>query len=64
MVASSLVAAPVAAQAAQPVARAATDVRGESLHGGFIIPLLAIIAVILGILVLVEDDDDTLPHSP
>jgi hypothetical protein len=64
LVASSLVAAPIAAQAAQPVDRAATGVRGENLHGGWVIPLLALAAVILGLIVLLDNDDDTLPHSP
>ena len=63
LVATSLTAAPVVAQAAAP-ARIATEVEGENLRGGFIIPLLALAAVILGILVLIEDDEDGLPTSP
>jgi hypothetical protein len=37
---------------------------GSELRGGFIIPLIAIIAIILGILAATNDDDDQLPHSP
>jgi hypothetical protein len=63
MVATSLVSAPIVAQAAAP-ARQATEVEGENLHGGFIIPLLALAAVILGILALTSNDNKDLPHSP
>ena len=62
-VATSLLAAPVAAQAAAP-ARLSSDVDGEQLRGGFIIPLIALIAIILGLLAATHDDDDDLPHSP
>jgi hypothetical protein len=62
LVSGSLLAAPISAQAAD-AKRLASDVRGESLRGGFIVPLLAIVAVILGILALSDDGDD-LPHSP
>ena len=63
LVATSLVSAPVVAQAAAP-ARLATDVKGENLRGGFIVPLIALVAVILGILALTSSNDDDLPHSP
>lgn len=63
LVASSLIAAPIAAQAA-PAPRAASAVEGEALAGGFIIPLLALAAVIAGLLVLLDDNDVTLPKSP
>jgi hypothetical protein len=60
--AASLVGAPVVAQAA--AARAGTPVEeGENIAGGWFIPALAIIAIILGIVVLVDDGDD-LPTSP
>ena len=64
-VAASLLAAPVVAQAAQSAvpARTATEVEGESLRGGFIIPLIAVIAIILGILALTSDGEDR-PSSP
>ena len=63
----SLTAAPVVAQAAsQPApsrdgAALASD--SENLRGGFIIPLIALIAIILGILAATGGNDD-LPHSP
>ena len=63
LVSGSLLAAPISAQAAT-AKRLASDVQGENLRGGFIIPVLAIIAVILGVLALTSDDDDSLPHSP
>jgi hypothetical protein len=62
-VATSLVAAPIAAQAAPAELRTSTEVEGENLRGGFIIPLIAIVAVVLGILVAVGGDDDA-PTSP
>jgi hypothetical protein len=42
-------------------------VDGEQLRGGFIIPLIALIAVILGLCVATDlcgGDDDDLPTSP
>ena len=62
LVATSLTAAPVVAQAA-PAQRIGTDVQGENLGGGgWVIPLLALAAVILGIIAAVDDDEA--PHSP
>ena len=63
-VATSLVAAPVAAQASTTELRTATEVDGENLRGGFIIPLIALVAVILGILVATGGGDDDAPTSP
>jgi hypothetical protein len=63
LLSGSLLAAPISAQAAD-AKRLASDVQGENLRGGFIIPVLAVIAVILGILALTDDNNDTLPHSP
>jgi hypothetical protein len=37
---------------------------GNELRGGWIIPLIAIVAIILGILAATNDDDDDLPKSP
>jgi hypothetical protein len=64
----SVSSAPVVAQAANPAAalsvssantRAGATVAEESdMGGGFLIPLLALGAIILGILVLLDDDDD------
>jgi len=64
-IAASLLAAPVVAQAAQSVVadRTATEVDGEDLRGGFIIPAIAVIAIILGILALTSTGSDR-PHSP
>jgi hypothetical protein len=68
LVAASLVAAPVAAQAAPAELRTGADIEGENLRGGFIIPLIALIAIILGLCVGTSmcggDDDSDLPHSP
>ena len=55
------------ARAATEVAPAEETVEGEQLRGGFIIPLIALIAVILGLCVgtdICGGDDDDLPHSP
>jgi hypothetical protein len=49
--------------AAAEVAPAAETAEGAELRGGFIIPLIAIIAIILGILAAIHDDEDP-PHSP
>lgn len=54
-----------AAQSAAEVAPATESVdSGSELRGGFIIPLIAIVAIILGILAATNDDDDDLPHTP
>ena len=64
-VAASLVAAPLAAQAAESAApvRTGTEVQGENLGGGWVIPLLAVVAIILGILAMTGGNNDR-PHSP
>jgi hypothetical protein len=49
------------------VAPASESVDGDQLRGGFIIPLIALIAIILGLCVATDQcggDDDDLPHSP
>ena len=59
--------AAASAKAAQEIAPAGETVEGEQLRGGFIIPLIALIAIILGLCVATEQcggDDDDLPHSP
>lgn len=68
LLAASMSSAPVMAQttASAPVAsaRAGESVEGSSeLRGGFIIPLVAIVAVLLGILAAVGGSDDR-PSSP
>lgn len=71
----TLMAAPTIAQAqASPTASAVHEVapadetvEGSELRGGFIIPLIALIAVILGLCaanVFCSDNDDDLPSSP
>jgi len=66
LAATSLVAAPVAAQAAAAqVARTASPVAdSENLQGGWLVPAIAIIAVLLGILAITSGGDDDLPTSP
>ena len=64
-VAASLVATPIVAQAAQSVApvRTGSEVEGEGVRGGFLIPAIAVVAIILGILALTNGGGDR-PHSP
>lgn len=65
LAAATLMASPIAAQAAAPASRSGDDVQGENLRGGFIIPLIAIVAVILGIIVAVDNGrHHDLPTSP
>jgi hypothetical protein len=55
------------AQTAAPVAPASETVEGSELRGGFIIPLIALIAIILGLCTATDicgGDDEDLPHSP
>lgn len=57
-------AAPTAAAQVEP---ANENVEGSELRGGFIIPLIALIAIILGLCVATElcgGDDEDLPTSP
>jgi hypothetical protein len=70
MTAPTMAAAQTSAQAsaaaAQEVAPAGETVEGEQLRGGFIIPLIALIAIILGLCIATDicGDDDDLPTSP
>ena len=60
----ALMAAPTVAVAqSAPIEPAGESVEGSELRGGFIIPLIAIIAIILGILAALHEDEDP-PHSP
>ena len=63
--AASMAAAPVAAQPAPAaeVAPKAETVDGESLRGGFILPLAIIVAILLGVLLLTKGEDES-PVSP
>jgi hypothetical protein len=59
--------AAASASATREVAPAAENVKGSELRGGFIIPLIALIAIILGLCaanVICGDNDDELPTSP
>lgn len=60
----ALTAAPAVAQSvAAPIAPAVETVEADSqLGGGFIIPLFALAAIIAGILVVLDDEED--PVSP
>ena len=63
----ALMAAPTvaAAQSAEVAPATESVTEGSELRGGFIIPLIAIVAIILGILAATQgDDDDDLPTSP
>ena len=60
----AMMAAPtVAAAQSAPIEPASESVEGSELRGGFIIPLIALIAIILGILAATNDDGDP-PESP
>lgn len=59
--------ASAASSAAREVAPAGETVEGEQLRGGWIIPLIALIAIILGICAATDicgGDDDDPPTSP
>ena len=55
-----------AAARSTEVAPATETVEGEQLRGGFIIPLIALIAIILGLCIATDQcgGDEDLPHSP
>ena len=65
VVAASLVGTPVVAQAAtaQAVRTGSPMEDAENIQGGWFLPLLAVMAVILGLVVLIDDGED-LPTSP
>ncbi len=66
-VSPTIAAAQSTAKAAAQVAPASEEVEGSELRGGFIIPLIAIIAILLGLCaagVICGNDDDELPTSP
>ena len=52
-----------AASAASEVAPANENAQGTELRGGFIIPLVALVAIILGILAATHNGNKT-PNSP
>jgi hypothetical protein len=51
-------------RASAPAIEADSELFGRDGAGGFIIPLLAIVAIILGILAATAGDNDDLPTSP
>ena len=60
----ALMAAPTVASAqSTPIQPPSETVEGSELRGGFIIPLIAIVAIILGILAALHEHEDP-PHSP
>lgn len=62
-VASAQTAAASKLSVAKPAARAATPAENAAqMRGGFIIPAIAVVAIILGILAFSGGDDK--PHSP
>ena len=66
-VATAQTTAATAASVTQEVTPSTETVDGQQLRGGFIIPLIALIAIILGLCVgtdICGGDDDDLPHSP
>ena len=67
-IATAQTTAATTASASREVAPATESVDGDQLRGGFIIPLIALIAIILGLCVATDlcggDDDDDLPTSP
>ena len=63
----TMTSAPVLAQAAEsaPVSRSGAEMTDASeLQGGWVIPLLALLAVIAGILAATSSGDDDAPTSP
>jgi hypothetical protein len=70
VIALSMTSAPVLAQSAAPLSVAGSQARAgaaledeNQLGGGFIIPLLALAAIIAGILVVIDNNDEE-PTSP
>ena len=67
MLAASMVATPVLAQSAAALSVAApagaTVSDANDVRGGFLVPAIAIVAIILGILAATGGDGDR-PHSP
>lgn len=49
---------PVGAPATSEIAPAGETVQGEQIRGGYLLPLAIIIAIIIGVLLLTNDDED------
>lgn len=60
MAVAPAIAAPkaVGAPASSEIAPAGETVEGEQIRGGYILPLAIIIAIIIGVLLLTNDDED------
>lgn len=60
LVAAPAIAAPkaVGAPATSEIAPAGETVEGEQIRGGFLLPLAIIVAIILGVLLLTDNDED------
>ncbi len=63
LLAVSMVATPVLAQSAGPAPSGAALSDESDARGGFLVPAIAVVAIILGILAAVGGGDDR-PHSP
>jgi type IV secretory pathway VirB2 component (pilin) len=61
MAAAPVIAAPKRAPTTE-VAPESETVEGEQIRGGFLLPLAIIIAIIIGVILLTNDDED--PVSP
>ena len=65
LIAAPTMAAAQTSAAATEVAPSGESVSGSELRGGFIIPLIALVAIILGIIAATRGNNDgDLPHSP
>lgn len=67
VVTPTVAAAQTAARTGSELAPQTESVEGSELRGGFIIPLIALIAIILGLCAgtnICGGDDDDLPKSP
>jgi hypothetical protein len=58
LVAAPVIAAPKPAAATAEVAPEAESVDGNQIRGGYLLPLAIIIAIIIGVLLLTNDDED------
>ena len=65
-IAVSLVATPTisAAQSAAPAPAVETMDSNSALRGGFILPLAAMAAIVLAVLLLTRDDEESEPVTP
>ena len=67
MASLSLAASPVLAQSAAPLSVApavAPTTESSQLNGGFIIPGIVLLAIVVGAIIVIADDDNDRPTSP